>query len=251
MGALRIGCSGWMYRDWRGILYPEGVPQREWLSRYAEEFDTVEVNNTFYRLPSVDAVAGWVQATPDNFVFAVKASRYLTHIKRLRDLEQGLDRFLERLQPLRDSRKLGPVLWQLPANFHRDDARLGHALDAIAERAGGRHCFEFRHESWFDDAVFAELERHDAALVVGDTPERPFQRRELTADWAFVRFHHGRRGRRGNYSHKELEGWRDLLAGWRERADVFAYFNNDWEGFAVHNARFLRSELGLEPALRG
>lgn len=111
MGALRIGCSGWMYRDWRGILYPEGVPQREWLSRYAEEFDTVEVNNTFYRLPSVDAVAGWVQATPDNFVFAVKASRYLTHIKRLRDLAQGLDRFWERLQPLLDSPKLGPVLW--------------------------------------------------------------------------------------------------------------------------------------------
>lgn len=253
MGAkpIRVGCSGWMYRDWRGVLYPEGVPQRDWLRPYAEEFDTVEVNNTFYRLPSADAVAGWVEQTPGDFVFAVKASRYLTHIKRLRDLAQGLDRFWERLQPLLDSPKLGPVLWQFPASFHRDDTRLEHALAVIGERAPGRHAFEFRHESWFDDAVLALLAGHGAALVIGDSPERPFQRHELTADWTFVRFHHGSRGRRGNYSDKELRGWCARLARWRERAEVFAYFNNDREAFAVRNARFLKRELGLEPAVRG
>ncbi|HEY8467630.1 MAG TPA: DUF72 domain-containing protein [Solirubrobacterales bacterium] len=251
MKPVWVGCSGWMYRDWRGVLYPEGVPQREWLRLYAEEFETVEVNNTFYRLPSVEAVAGWVQATPDGFTFAVKASRYLTHIKRLRDLERGLERFLERLEPLRSSPKLGPVLWQLPANFRRDDARLEHALAVITERARGRHGFEFRDASWFCDDVLALLARHGAALVIGDDPERPFQLRELTADWTFVRLHRGRRGRRGNYSPAEIERWAQRLSEWRERATVFAYFNNDWEAFAVRNARKLRRELGLEPALRG
>jgi uncharacterized protein YecE (DUF72 family) len=221
-------------------MYPDGLPQRRWLEHYASLFDTVEVNATFYRLPKRDTVAAWVEGTPAGFVFAVKASRYLTHIKRLRDLGGGLERFYARIEPLVGSPKLGPVLWQLPESFHRDDERLAGALERLPP---GRHCFEFRHESWFDPDVYALLRGHGAALVVGDTPTRPFQAHELTADWTFVRFHHGSRGRRGNYSDRELEEWAERLAGWRARADVYAYFNNDWEGFAVRNALALRELL--------
>jgi uncharacterized protein YecE (DUF72 family) len=241
VGEVRIGCSGWNYPHWRERVYPKGLAQRRWLEHYASLFDTVEVNATFYRLPRKDAVAGWVQTTPPEFVFAVKASRYLTHIRRLADPEQGVRRFYERLEPLLRSPKLGPVLWQLPATFHRDDERLAAALERLPP---GRHCFEFRHASWFAPDVYALLRRHRAALVIGDHPERAFQTHDLTADWTFVRLHHGRRGRNGNYSDRELETWARRIAQWRRRVDVYAYFNNDWEGFAVRNALRLRSSLG-------
>ena len=246
MKAIRVGCSGWNYADWRGVLYPPGCPQRKWLRRYAEVFDTVEVNNTFYRLPTLDAVRGWVAQTPPGFVFAVKSSRYLTHIKRLTDMDQGVARLLERLEPLTASPKMGPMLWQLPGNFRRDDERLAFALEHLPP---GRHAFEFRHESWFADDVLAELRAHGVALVIGDHPERPWQRRELTADFTFVRLHYGHRGRRGNYSATELDEWAHELERLARRAEVFAYFNNDWEGFAVRNAQGLRERLsGYVPA---
>jgi uncharacterized protein YecE (DUF72 family) len=237
---LWIGCSGWNYPHWRERVYPKGVPQRSWLEHYAALFDTVEVNNTFYRLPTRSAVAGWVERTPEGFVFTVKASRYLTHIKRLRELGTGVARFYEAIEPLVESGKLGPVLWQLPGNFHRDDERLASALDHLPR---GRHCFEFRHESWFVPEVYDLLRGSGAALVIGDDPKRPFQSHELTTDWTFVRFHRGRRGRNGNYSRTELEEWKRRIAAWRSEVDVYAYFNNDWEGYAVENARWLRAHL--------
>ncbi len=245
MESVRIGCSGWMYDDWRERLYPAGLGKKRWLERYAEVFDTVEVNSTFYRLASRDAVADWVARTPDDFVFSVKASRYLTHYRRLTDLDRGVRRFYERIEPLVDSGKLGPVLWQLPENFHRDDERLASAL---AKLPGGRHCFEFRHPSWFESGVYELLRRHGVALVIGDHPQRPFQAHELTADWTFIRFHYGSRGRNGNYSETELEAWRQRIASWRSRAEVFAYFNNDWSGYAVKNARWLSRHLRTERA---
>jgi uncharacterized protein YecE (DUF72 family) len=238
---VRIGCSGWNYADWRGGLYPPGCPQRKWLARYAEVFDTVEINNTFYRLPTVDAVRGWVQQSPPDFLFAVKSSRYLTHIKRLTDMEQGVARLLERLEPLTASPKMGPMLWQLPGNFRRDDERLAFALEHLPP---GRHAFEFRHESWFADDVLAALRAHGVALVIGDHPERPWQRHELTADFTFVRLHYGHRGRRGNYSATELDGWAREIRRLARRAEAFVYFNNDWEGFAVRNALGMRKRLG-------
>ena len=240
---VRIGCSGWNYAHWREHFYPRGCPPARWLRFYARTFDTVEVNATFYRLPTRKAVAGWVEQSPDGFLFAVKASRYLTHIKRLTDLGQGIERFYERLEPLVDSPKLGPVLWQLPESFRRDDERLAAALTALPP---GRHCFEFRHESWFREDVYALLREHGVALVVGDHPKRPFQAHELTADWTFVRFHHGTRGRNGNYSERELAEWAGRIAAWRRRADVYAYFNNDWEGYALRNAVRLAGLLGAE-----
>ena len=241
MKPVRIGCSGWNYPHWRERVYPKGLPARRWLAHYAELFDTVEVNNTFYRLPKRDSVAGWVEESPPDFLFAVKASRFLTHMKRLTDMGQGVGRFYERIEPLLRSPKMGPVLWQLPENFHRDDKRLGSAL---ARLPAGRHCFEFRHASWFVDEVYGLLREHDVALVIGDHPRRPFQTHELTADWTFVRFHHGSRGRGGNYSERELEEWAARIAGWRERVEVFAYFNNDWMGYAVKNGLRLKELLG-------
>jgi uncharacterized protein YecE (DUF72 family) len=237
--ALWVGCSGWNYPHWREVVYPKGLPARRWLEHYATLFRTVEVNNTFYRLPSVSAVAGWAQQTPPDFVFSVKASRYLTHMKRLTDLGAGVARFYERIEPLVSAKKLGPVLWQLPGNFHRDDDRLGNAL---AQLPAGRHCFEFRHASWFSDNVYAILREHGVALVIGDHPARPFQAHELTADWTFIRFHYGHRGRNGNYSDRELEEWSGRIDSWRSQAEVFAYFNNDWNGYAVRNALALQAQ---------
>ena len=138
------------------------------------------------------------------------------------------------------SSKLGPVLWQLPENFHRDDERLASALAGLPS---GRHCVEFRHASWFADEVYEILRQHGAALVIGDAPERPFQSHELTTDWTLVRFHQGRRGRRGNYSAAELRDWAERIHRWRARVEVLAYFNNDWETFAPRNALVLRREL--------
>jgi uncharacterized protein YecE (DUF72 family) len=243
VSAIRIGCSGWNYPHWRERVYPKGLPPKRWLEHYATLFDTVEVNSTFYRLPKVTAVQGWVEQTPPRFLFAVKASRYLTHIRRLGDLEGGVRRFYERIDPLVRSPKLGPVLWQLPPNFKRDDERLASALEALPS---GRHCFEFREPSWYVDEVYRLLRERNAALVIADSPKYPFRALELTADWTFVRFHHGSRGRNGNYSERELEEWAGRIAGWRDSgADVHAYFNNDWEGFAVKNGLRLRELLNV------
>ena len=248
LGTVRVGCSGWQYRDWRGVLYREGVGQARWLGRYAEAFDTVEVNSTFYRLASRNAVERWVQQTPPDFLFALKASRYLIHMRKLRDIGQGIERFSERIEPLARTPKMGPVLWQLPEWFERDDDTLAAALDALP---AGRHCFEFRHPSWFCDAVYELLRRHDVALAIGDHPQRPWQPFVLTAGWTYVRFHHGHRGRRGNYSETELRAWADRLAEAAREVDVLAYFNNDWEGFAVRNARDLRAMLRRAGAVVG
>jgi uncharacterized protein YecE (DUF72 family) len=239
---VRVGCSGWNYAEWRERIYPKGLPPSRWLEHYATLFDTVEVNSTFYRLPRVDAVARWVEQSPPGFVFAVKASRYLTHVKRLQELGEGVKRFYAHIEPLARSPKMGPVLWQLPRTFKRDDERLAGALEALPP---GRHCFEFRHESWFVDETYDLLRRHGAALVIGDHPQRPFQAHELTADWTFIRFHYGHRGRNGNYSERELEQWAARIDRWRRRVDVYAYFNNDWMGFAVRNGLRLKKLLRL------
>ena len=238
--SIRVGCSGWNYKSWKDEFY-EGKPARLWLQHYARCFDTVEVNNTFYRLPLAGSVAAWVEQTPPGFLFTIKASRYLTHIKRLTDMDGGVRRFYERIEPLVRSPKLGPVLWQLPASFRRDDERLAYALERLPE---GRHCFEFRHASWFTEPVYELLRRHGAALVIGDRPEvKSFQAHVFTAPWTFVRFHYGSRGRRGNYSERELEEWAGRFEAWSREVEILAYFNNDWEVFAVRNALWLKRRL--------
>ena len=240
---VHVGCSGWVYPHWRELFYPKDVPQRAWLSYYAEHFDTVEINNTFYRLPKPTAVEGWADHSPPDFEFAVKVSRYMTHIKRLTMVEQGMRRFYEPLEALTGTEKLGPLLWQFPPNFHRDIERLSGALDQLP---AGRHAFEFRHESWFTDEVYELLGRHGVALVIGDEATRWISTPHVrTTDWTYLRFHHGSRGRDGNYSASEIETWARRIAQWRRDTEVYAYFNNDWQGFAIENARLLKSRLGL------
>ncbi len=238
-GQARIGCSGWNYRDWRGRLYQEGEPARRWLELYSQRFDTVEVNATFYRLPSRQVVEHWVQQTGTGFLFAVKASRYLTHVKRLGEIRDGVARLCERLRPLIDAGRMGPMLWQLPDTFHRDQRRLEAAL---AELPPGRHAFELRHPSWFVEEVYAALGRAGAALVIADHPERRFQTEVETTDWRYVRLHYGS-GRRGNYTPTDIDRWAAKLRAWRADGDVFVYFNNDWEGFAPANAAALRERV--------
>jgi uncharacterized protein YecE (DUF72 family) len=244
-GRVLIGCSGWNYDHWRnGVFYPPRLPAKEWLAYYAARFDTVEVNATFYRLPRRETVARWVAGTPEGFVFAIKTSRYLTHVKRLQETGMHLPRLLERIEPLLESPKAGPLLWQLPGSFHRDDDRLAAALTAFPR--GLRHAIEFRHESWFAPPVLELLRAHDVALVLADGPKvRAFQQLELTAGFTFIRFHAGRRGRNGNYAPTELDEWAERIARWREAGDVYAYFNNDWEGFAPRNAERLRTLLAV------
>lgn len=241
VGRIRIGCSGWNYDHWRnGVFYPPRLPARSWLAYYAEHFDTVEVNATFYRLPRASTVAHWLEVTPDDFAIAFKASRYLTHVKRLVELPGHVDLLLDRMAPLVDSPKLGPMLWQLPPTFVRDDERFASALEQLPP--GLRHAIEFRHESWFVDEVFELLRSHSVALVLADRASVPALRRcELTADFAYVRLHEGSGD--GNYSHAELGRWVARLRRLAEGADVFVYFNNDQDGYAVENALYLRRAL--------
>src|SRR5262245_5276620 len=203
-------------------------------------FHTVEVNASFYRLPTTRAAAGWAERTPEGFLFAVKVSRYLTHVRRLEGVSDGMRRLNERIAPVAERGKLGPLLWQLPESFHRDDGRLAGAL---ADLPPGRHAFEFRHASWFADEVLALLRDHGVALVIGDHPARPFQRVVRTADFSYVRFQHGTRARGGIYSEAELRAWAARLGRLGSGGDVFAYFNNDWNAFAPRNAARLRRLL--------
>jgi uncharacterized protein YecE (DUF72 family) len=238
--AARVGCSGWSYRDWREHFYPQGTPSRDWLRHYASVFDTVEINATFYRLQAVETVRNWAEQVPDGFLFAVKASRYLTHMRRLRNIDAGVERFWECIEPLSEAGKLGPVLWQLPESFERDDEVLSRTL---ANLPRAEHCFEFRHPSWFDSDVYALLAEQGASLVLGDDARRPLPEASPVSPIAYLRLHYASEGRGGNYSDRELETWRRRVAAWRSRRRVFVYFNNDWQEFAPRNAAALRTGL--------
>jgi uncharacterized protein YecE (DUF72 family) len=248
---VRIGCSGWNYAHWRnGVFYPPRLASRNWLHFYAQHFDTVEINMTFYRLPKQHVVERWVLESPPGFTFSVKVSRYVTHVKRLLDVPEHLPLLYERIDPLLRSPKLGPFLWQLPPTFALDLDRLATALEHLHD--GHRHAFEFRHPSWFREEVYTLLREHRVALVIGDRPQvNGFQTHELTSDFTFVRFHSGTRGRNGNYSHSELDEWADRLERWAREVDVFAYFNNDWEGYAIENALYLQRRLAAIPSAHG
>ena len=236
---ILIGTSGFAYPHWRDRVY-QGAPERRWLELYTGLLPTVELNATFYRLPSAAAVQKWADQSPEGFIFAVKVSRYLTHIRRLEGVADGLARLLPLLAPLRDAKALGPLLWQLPPGFRRDDRRLAAAL---AELPPGRHAFEFRDASWFCPDVYRALERGGVSLVIADDARRRYGDAPATADWRYLRFHYGSRGRRGNYSAHELDDWARRIEGYAREGDVYAYFNNDWEGFAVRNAAELARRL--------
>jgi uncharacterized protein YecE (DUF72 family) len=234
-----VGCSGWHYEQWRGLFYPEELPKPKWLSFYARQFATVELNNSFYRLPSEKTFTVWRESTPENFIFAVKVSRYITHVKRLKNLGSAVEHFLSRAVLLGE--KLGPLLYQLPPNMKRNDEVLQDFLSSLPPKY--RHVIEFRHKSWIDDAVFDILRRHNVGLGVFDMPgfTCPLV---ATSDFAYVRFHGSEGLYSSRYSDGELDQWARKIA--RLGKDVkasYVYFNNDAEAFAVKNAVTLRNLL--------
>jgi uncharacterized protein YecE (DUF72 family) len=240
----RVGCSGWNYKAWRGPFYPTSLAAARWLKFYASRFDTVEINNTFYRLPERSTFAAWRQQVPPGFLFAVKASRFLTHMKRLRDPEEPLARLFSRASAL--GLRLGPVLYQLPGNFLIDVPRLDAFLQALPRFAGGRrtrHVMEFRHPSWYVAEVHQLLRAHGVALCLHDKHGSEIDH-PMDGPFVYVRFH-GTSGRyHGSYSSRALQRWaRRLAEQLHEGRQVFAYFNNDPAAVAVENATTLSSAL--------
>ncbi|MGW0828076.1 DUF72 domain-containing protein [Streptomyces sp. NPDC002845] len=230
---LFVGTSGWQYKDWRGVLYPADVPMRLWLEEYAARFDTVEINNAFYRLPSRENFETWRERTPPGFVAAVKASRYLTHIKRLRAPEEPVHRLMDRAAGLGD--RLGPVLLQLPPTLRADPG----LLDACLARfpVGTRVAVEPRHDSWWTSETRTVLESRGAALCWADVRARPVTPLWRTTDWGYVRFHEGRAHAWPRYGRQSLESWvRRITDTWADGHDVYTYFNNDPHAAAVNDA---------------
>ena len=239
---LYIGTSGWHYDHWRQRFYPEKLIKAKWLEFYASHFTTVELNNSFYRLPSEAAFANWRDSSPANFIFAVKVSRFITHIKRLKNTEEALEKFVAGAKIL--GGKLGPLLYQLPPNMHRNDDVLESFIIGLPR--GMKHVFEFRHQSWLDDTVFEILRKYNAGLCVFDMPSFgcPLV---ATADFAYVRFHGSTRIYSSCYSDEELAGWAKKLVDLAVNLKtVYVYFNNDAEAFAVRNAISLRGYLKKE-----
>ncbi|NUT40847.1 MAG: DUF72 domain-containing protein [Thermoactinospora sp.] len=231
-----VGTSGWQYKDWRGVLYPDRCPQGEWLEVYAATFPTVESNNAFYRLPKPETFAAWRDRTPDGFVMAVKASRYLTHIKRLRDPQEPVERLLDAASELKG--KLGPVLIQLPPTLRADPGLLDACLGAFPR--GIRLAVEPRHPTWWTDDVRRVLTDHEAAMCWADRLGRPVTPLWRTAGWGYVRLHEGRAAPRPMYGRAALKTWADRIAG-QHWDDCYVYFNNDPGGAAVRNATTFES----------
>lgn len=240
MARILIGTSGWTYPSWRGTFYPEDLPSRRYLEFYAQEFPTAEVNYSFYHLPKPVTYEKWAGQVPEGFVFAVKASRLITHTKRLRDVEEPWETFVGNACSL--GAHLGPVLLQFPPSFRCDRNRLAAFLK-MAGSSGVSLVFEFRHESWFTDEVYRLLRRHNAALCIADSPDYP-RRDVVTADFAYFRFHGRTDLFASRYSKAELaEETKKIKRYLKDGLDVFVYFNNDAQGHAVENARMLRGLL--------
>lgn len=241
-----VSTSGWQYRDWRRRFYPAALPQARWLEHFAERFAAVEVNNTFYRLPERHTFEDWAARTPDDFLFVCKISRYLSHVKRLRDPGEAVARFLDRSAGL--GAKRGPVLLQLPPTMKRETARLADSLDAVA--GATRVAVEFRHESWFDDEVYSVLADRGATLCLTDRDSRVLGPVVRTAPWGYLRMHAGRATPRPCYGRAALSHWAERLAELWGDGETYVFFNNDTRGCAVRDAvRFARSarRAGLVP----
>jgi uncharacterized protein YecE (DUF72 family) len=239
MGEIRVGTSGWHYDHWRGRFYPDDLRKDEWLEYYARHFDTVEINNTFYHLPRAKTMTNWHDKAPAGFVYAVKASRYITHVKKLNDPAESIQRFFDLVDLLK--RRLGPILYQLPPSLHKDLERLDAFIKGLPTR--DHAVFEFRHKSWYEPDTFDLLNKWGVALCVHDLAGSASPR-VVTGEIVYVRFH-GTSGRyAGNYTDVMLAEWADWLREQtRNVRAVYAYFNNDVEGHAINNARTLRRFL--------
>jgi uncharacterized protein YecE (DUF72 family) len=234
---IHVGCSGWVYKHWRGIFYPEGLPQKRWFERYAEEFDTVEINASFYRLPLASTFEAWRDRAPPGFRYAIKVNRFITHLKKLRDCEEATAQFIALARPLGET--LGPLLYQLPPSLKLDLERLEAFLRLLPKDLA--HVFEFRNKGWYVTETYALLDRYGASFCVHDMPGSKTERIGV-GPVAYVRFHGGEGKYWGRYSDEGLLGWTDWIV---EQAHggrpVWCYFNNDIHGHAIHDAQTLKS----------
>jgi len=239
-GKMRIGTSGWCYDHWAGVFYPDELPSSRRLAYYARHFSSTEINSSFYRLPSAQTLRRWRDTVDSGFRFAVKASRYITHMKKLKDPHQGLHRFLERITTLGD--RLGPILFQLPPRWHFNAERLETFLDALPGEF--RYVLEFRDPGWINDHSLALLRAHDVAFCIYEI-EGYLTPQHITADFVYVRLHGPDDAYAGCYDQRTLARWADTADGWRRQGrDVFVYFDNDEAGYAVRNALTLATMLG-------
>jgi uncharacterized protein YecE (DUF72 family) len=237
--SILIGTSGWHYRHWVGSYYPPKTPAEEFLPLFAQDFPTVEINNTFYRLPSPEVFAAWRDSVPPAFRFAVKASRFITHFKKLKDSGETFRLFFDHAKVL--GRKLGPILFQLPPQWHYDGARLEAFLASLPP--GPTYVFEFRDKDWYRDEALALLDRFGAGFCIHDMPEAKSPE-AVTGKMAYVRFHGPTGKYQGSYPNQALEGWAERMRGWEAKGiPVFAYFNNDIGGYAPRNAKTLMGFL--------
>lgn len=239
MSRYCIGTSGWNYDHWKGVFYPPGLPSDEWLEFYSGQFDTVEINYSFYRLPERENFERWAAETPEDFTFAVKASRYLTHLKKLKDPEEPLELVIGHARGL--GHKLGPILYQLPPRWKVNVPRLQHFLSILPTDL--RYAMEFRDPSWNTDEVFDLLSEYSVAYCIMSAPDLPRIMR-VTAPFVYIRMHNGGHDTEGNYDDAQLEWWAEQVKSFLASGDVYVYFNNDNKGFAVRNARTLVSMVG-------
>lgn len=237
--AVFIGTSGWSYDHWKGNFYPTDLSSAEMLPFYMKYFRTAEINNTFYQLPTEHAVEGWFNTVPEDFVFSVKASRFITHMKKLKDPEATLPPFLERAKLLVP--KLGPILFQLPARWHLNLERLSDFLKSLDKKY--RYVFEFRAQSWFDDGVYKLLEAHQAAFCIYDL-NRVLSPLQVTTDLVYIRLHGPDGPYQGSYDKRALSTWAERISSWQAEGKlVYCYFDNDQNGFAARNALELKALL--------
>lgn len=232
---LHIGTSGWHYKHWLGTFYPEKFPASKMFDFYAERFSTVEINNSFYRLPSAETFECWRENSPKDFCFVVKGSRFITHMKKLKDPEEGLQKFFSHAEKLGD--KLGPILWQLPPHWHLNLERLEEFLKALPKQH--RYSIEFREPSWHCDDVYDLLCRHNVAFCIFELDGfmSPLQ---ITADWSYIRLHGPGAKYQGSYSDDALRQWADFCRKQRKLKDIYIYFDNDQHAYAVRNALTLK-----------
>lgn len=238
-GKLYVGTSGWSYNHWRGRFYPENLPHSKWLSFYASHFSSVEVNSSFYHLPKPSVFESWAEKTPDNFIFVVKVSRYLTHIKRLKDSLKPFELLLEAAERL--GSKLGPFLFQFPPGMKKDIERLGSFLESLSVNFGTnyRYAFEFRDESWFCDTVYNVINNYGCAIVISSSPSFPYHE-VVTGNFCYIRMHGGTELYSSNYSENELRKFALMIKENLDRGiDTYVYFNNDANAYAVYNAKTL------------
>lgn len=235
MPEIHIGTSGWSYAHWKENFYPKGIKPTDWLKYYAETFSTVEVNSTFYHTPKISTINNWHAQVPENFIFSIKASRYITHRKRLHDCAESLGYFFKNINNL--DKKIGPILFQLPPTFHINQELLTEFIKNIDKKH--KAVFEFRHSSWFIDEVYALLNKNDIALCITDlnghlTPE------EITASFTYIRLHGPVKAYQGTYGLPQLKRWKKKIDKWALDTSVYCYFDNDEKGFALQDAKMLQ-----------